>query len=114
MDFSIPEDLKQIQMLARDFIQKELLPLEKQVERTGEFPEDIRLSLKKKAFDLGLWNFAMPKEYGGGGVGTLGRILVYQELGHVSDGVGVRGGIIAASRAGAGIGPSVRRPRRRG
>ncbi len=50
MDYTvpaIPEDLKMIQMLTRKFVQEELLPLEKEVEEKGEFPEDIRQILNK-------------------------------------------------------------------
>ncbi|MFC1929429.1 acyl-CoA dehydrogenase family protein [Chloroflexota bacterium] len=104
MEFEIPEELLQLQLLVRKFIQKELLPVEKQVEEDGEFPEEVRLPLKKKAIDLGLYNFAMPSEYGGGGVGYLGWVLVNEELGHVSTSVGARGGIIGGPRTGTGFG----------
>ena len=104
MDFTIPEDLKMLQSLARDFVQKEMVPLEKQVDDTGEFPEEIRLVLRKKSIDLGLWNFSMPKEYGGGGVSHLGRVLVYEEMGHTSFSVGYCGGIVGGPRSGIGRG----------
>ena len=104
MDFTIPEDLKTIQMLTRKFVQEELLPLEKEVEDKDEFPEDIRLGLRNKAKELGLWNYSMPKEYGGGGVGNLGRALVCEELGHVSFSVGYCGGIVGGPRSGIGRG----------
>ena len=104
MDFTIPEDLKMLQTLTRDFARNELLPLEKQVDDNGEFPEDIRLGLRKKAIELGLWNYSMPKEYGGGGVSNLGRVLVCEELGHVSFSVGYCGGIVGGPRSGIGKG----------
>ncbi len=91
MDFTIPEELKQLQNLAREFIKRELLPLEKEVEERDEFPEDIRRPLRQKAIKLGLWNYAAPQEYGGGGVGALGDVLVYEELGKVSMAVGTHG-----------------------
>ena len=104
MDFTIPEDLKMLQKLTRDFVRNELLPLEKQVDDNGEFPEDIRLGLREKSIELGLWNYSMPKEYGGGGVSNLGRVLVCEELGHVSFSVGYCGGIIGGPRSGIGRG----------
>ncbi|MBI2869365.1 MAG: acyl-CoA dehydrogenase family protein [Chloroflexi bacterium] len=104
MDFVIPEDLKMLQSLARQFVREELLPIEKQVEDKDEFPEALRLKLKKKSLDLGLWNFSMPKEYGGGGVGYLGEVLVYEELGHVSYAIGCHGGIVGVPRSGIGGG----------
>ncbi|MBI2868689.1 MAG: acyl-CoA dehydrogenase family protein [Chloroflexi bacterium] len=108
MEITLPEDMKQLQMLVRKFIQKELLPIEKQVEELGEFPEELRRPLKKKAIDLGLWNVAMPREYGGGGVGYLGWVLINEELGHVSTALGARGGIIGGPRTGSGHGSEFR------
>lgn len=99
MDFTLPEELKMLQSLTREFVQKELIPVEKLVEQTGEFPESIRLPLKKKAIELGLYNCAMPAEFGGGGVGYLGRAIVSEELGHVSIAVGYTGGIVAGTRS---------------
>ena len=100
MDFELPEELKMVQKLVREFVQKELLPLEKQVEENDEFPEDIRRSLKKKAKELGLWAICAPKEYGGGGFSALARVVVCEELGHVSNAVGYQGGIVGGPRAG--------------
>ncbi|MBI2868448.1 MAG: acyl-CoA/acyl-ACP dehydrogenase [Chloroflexi bacterium] len=104
MGFPIPEDLKMLQATVRKFVQEELLPVEKQVETTDEFPDDIRLPLKKKAVALGLWNYTMPREYGGGGVNTLGRVLACEELGQVSIAVGLTGGIVGGPRSGMGKG----------
>ena len=97
MDFTIPEELVMIQKLARKFIQEELLPLEKQVEETGEFPEETRRRLRKKAVDLGLFGYHAPAEYGGG-IGVLGSALVAEELGRISQAVGKQGGIIGEGR----------------
>lgn len=102
MDFTLPEELKMLQAVTRRFVQEELLPVEKQVEQTGEFPEEIRLPLKKKAIALGLYSCAMPAEYGGGGLGTMGRVVVSEELGKVSVAVGLAGGIIGGTRSTAG------------
>ena len=98
MDFTIPEDLKMIQSLARRFIQEELLPLEREVEEKGEFPDEIRRRLRKKAVDLGFWSYQAPVEYGGGGVGLLGAALIAEEVGKVSQAVGLQGGVIGEGR----------------
>ncbi len=98
MDFTIPEELLMLQRLARKFIQEELLPLEREVEEKAEFPDELRRSLRKKAVDLGLWNYHAPVEYGGGGVGVLGSALVAEELGKVSIAVGWQGGVIGVGR----------------
>ncbi|MFC1929577.1 acyl-CoA dehydrogenase family protein [Chloroflexota bacterium] len=73
MDFTIPEELIQLKMLVRRFVQEELLPLEKEVEENDELPQEIRVRLRQKALNLGLRNFHIPVEYGGVGVGALGQ-----------------------------------------
>ena len=88
MDFSLPEELKMLKDLTKEFVKDELLPIEKQVEQTGEFPEEIRQPIKKKAVELGLYSCAMPAEYGGGGLGILGRVVVSEELGNWTAAIG--------------------------
>lgn len=98
MDFTIPEELLMIQQLARKFIKEELLPLEKKVEDTGEFTEDLRRKIRKKAVGLGLWNYHAPVELGGGSVGLLGCAILAEEMGRVSQAVGFQGGTIGECR----------------
>ncbi|MFC2031874.1 acyl-CoA dehydrogenase family protein [Chloroflexota bacterium] len=94
MDFTLPEEISQLRLLARRFIRQELLPLEKQVEETGEFPKELRGKLKQKAVELGLWNYSAPVEYGGGGMGILAVAVVHAELGWVSQSLGLVGDVI--------------------
>ncbi|MDO8490412.1 MAG: acyl-CoA dehydrogenase family protein [Dehalococcoidia bacterium] len=103
MDFIIPEELKQLQLLARKFVLQELLPLEELVEEKDEFPEDIRRELKAKAVRLGLWDYAAPVEYGGSGVGMVGMSLVSEEVGRVSPSVGFQSGIMSGIQGGGMI-----------
>lgn len=86
MDFTLPEELKQLQLLARKFVEREVLPLEKEVEARGELPEGVRLASKKKARELGLWGYSMPREYGGSGLGLLSVVVV--SLGKLSRALG--------------------------
>lgn len=81
MNFDIPEELKQVQLLARRFVEKELMPFEQEIETKGELPDDLRLKLQGKARSLGLWALDIPEELGGAGLGTLGTVLVHEELG---------------------------------
>jgi acyl-CoA dehydrogenase len=85
MDFSIPEELREVQNLVRRFVENELAPYEQMVEEKGEIPPDLRLALRKKAISLGLWAMDMPVELGGGGIGALGMVLVNEELGKTSN-----------------------------
>ena len=85
MDFEIPEDLKQIQMLVRRFVKDELLPLEEMVEERHDFPEEIRKPLIKRAWELGIRQMGIEPEYGGAGIGALGQVLASEEMGGVSE-----------------------------
>ncbi|MBI2166582.1 MAG: acyl-CoA dehydrogenase family protein [Chloroflexi bacterium] len=87
MDFTIPEEHKQIQALMRRFVRNELMPLETQVEEKGEFPPEIRRPLIKRATELGLRNLSVPEKFGGGGLGLLGQAVVEEEVGWTSPGV---------------------------
>lgn len=77
MDFTIPEELRQVKRMARDFVQKELLPRENEIEETGEIPLEIVQKIK----DLGFFGITIPPEYGGMGIGCLGFCLIAEEFG---------------------------------
>ena len=87
MDFTISDELKQIQSLMRQFVRQELMPLENMVDEKGEFPEDLRQPLIRRANELGLRNLSVPERFGGAGVGTLGQALAEEEVGWTSPGV---------------------------
>jgi len=76
MDFQIPENLRMMQETIRRFVTRELEPISQQVEQEDHIPEDI----VQKMRELGLFGLSIPEEYGGLGLGTLGEILVYEEL----------------------------------
>ena len=76
MDFTIPEDLRMMQETIRRFVERDLEPISRRVEEEGRIPEEI----VQKMRELGLFGLPIPEEYGGLGLGTLGEILVYEEL----------------------------------
>jgi acyl-CoA dehydrogenase len=88
MDFIIPEDLKMLQTLARDFVKDQLIPLEKEVlgresdlegSRQDLAPEK-EAELVRIARETGLWGLSLPEHLGGIGPGVLGICLVEEEL----------------------------------
>ena len=85
MDFEIPEDLKQIQMMVRRFVKDELLPLEEMVEEKHDFSDEFRKPLLKRALDLGIRQMGVDERFGGGGIGALGHVLASEEMGKVSE-----------------------------
>jgi acyl-CoA dehydrogenase len=90
MDFTLSEELTMIRDMARDFVQNELLPIEREVlvrdaqvggRRGAPIPPEKRARLKRLAVDQGLWAMTAPEALGGGGLSTLGACLVAEELG---------------------------------
>lgn len=84
MDLSIPQELMQVQELVRTFIDRELAPLEEQVDEADDIDAVTMRDLRQRAVRLGIYGFNMPTELGGGGIGPLGEVLIGQEIGRTS------------------------------
>lgn len=80
MDFTIPEEYVALVDSARRFRETELMPLEPQFLRDGDFTPQVRTELEHKARRHGLWALDVPEKLGGQGVGNLGACLVAEEL----------------------------------
>ncbi len=86
MDFTLAPEEKLIQQTVRDFVRRELMPLEGDVLRNeregrpGLEPEQVR-ALQTKARDLGFWGINTPEEYGGANLGSVATCLTLIELG---------------------------------
>ncbi len=59
----------------RNFVDKELIPIEQEVAQKG-VPQEILDKMKK----LGYYGITIPKEYGGEGLGLLAYVVVLEEL----------------------------------
>src|SRR5436305_5944443 len=83
MNFGLPYELTELKSLVRQFVKDELIPLETHVPREWEWelPPDVEERLNARARHLGLWSLSVPSEHGGAGLGTLGLMLVKEELG---------------------------------
>lgn len=82
MNFTVPEDLKVVQDLARELVNDVLIPLEGEIDRTGEPPGEALEQLK----ELGFYGIVIPEEYGGSGLGMLALTLVTEQLAHAHHG----------------------------
>ncbi len=80
MDFNLPEELQMLKDTVRRFVDKELIPIEMHTIENMELKPDIRERLEKKTKEMELWMFDVPEEYGGGGLGSLAQVLVWEEL----------------------------------
>src|SRR4051812_20662720 len=84
MDFALSDEQKMILGVTREFVRKELLPLEGQVSRAEiegrTFPDDATYrQLQQKAKSAGLWGLLTPEEYGGANVGPLLAAMINME-----------------------------------
>jgi len=84
MDFALTPEQRMIVDTTREFVRRELLPLEaavQQAERAGAYfpgPDELR-QLRRKAREAGLWGLLTPEEYGGAAVGVLTSCLILME-----------------------------------
>ncbi|UCC65826.1 MAG: acyl-CoA dehydrogenase family protein [Anaerolineae bacterium] len=76
MDFSLTEEQRALQKMARDFAQNEMAPVAAEYDESGEFPWPI----VRKAHELGLVNITIPEEYGGMGGTAVEECIVAEEL----------------------------------
>jgi len=84
IDFSLSEEQQQLQGLAREFAEKEIVPNAAHHDETGEFPRAIC----QKAWDLGLMNTHIPAEYGGAGLGVVDGCILAEEIARGCTGIG--------------------------
>lgn len=86
MEFSLTDEQRMVQRTVREFVTKELMPLEQQVLRNeregrpGITAEEIK-ELQLKAKKLGFWGINTPEEYGGANLGPVMTALITMELG---------------------------------
>ena len=76
MDFALTEEHRMIQDTARDFAEKELVPIAEQVDETREPP----LAAVKKLAELGFMGMMVPEEHGGAGLDDISYVLAMEEI----------------------------------
>jgi butyryl-CoA dehydrogenase len=79
MDFSLTDHQKLIRDTVRQFMEAEVRPLVKELEREEKFP----LDLLKKIADMGCCGMLMPEEWGGPGLDTVSYVLMIEEVARV-------------------------------
>ena len=76
ISFELTDEQRELQSLAHEFAARELRPIAGEWDAREEFPPD----LLAKAAKLGLTSYAVPAEYGGGGVDAVTAALIAEEL----------------------------------
>jgi acyl-CoA dehydrogenase len=84
VEFWISDEQRMVIDVARDFVDRELLPHEEVVERRGEVPDEVAEEIVRKAIDAGLYAANMPAELGGGGLDNLTVVMLERELGRTA------------------------------
>ncbi|GBD43522.1 Glutaryl-CoA dehydrogenase [bacterium HR40] len=84
MDVALSPEQQLVVDTVRGFVERELYPLEPEVERTGEVPLEIGREIARKVRQMGFWAANIRAEFGGGGLDTLTFTLLERELGRAS------------------------------
>jgi len=80
VDFDIPDELQLLGRTAREFVERRLQPIEKQVEADDKIPNDVLAEMGA----LGFFGLPFPEEYGGVGAGDLGYCVALEQFGRTS------------------------------
>jgi len=84
MDFAQSDEQRMLVETVRQFVEKEIFPHERDVDRAGVVPPDLARQIKERAKALGLYAANMPEEVGGGGLDLMSQMLMERELGKCS------------------------------
>src|SRR5215467_10682526 len=79
MDFSLKDHQKLIRDTVRQFMETEVRPLVKELEREEKFP----LEIIKKLGEMGCCGMLVPEEWGGPGLDTVSYVLMIEEVARV-------------------------------
>ncbi len=85
MNFELTQEQKQIQALAREFAEKELLPQVRERDAASEFP----MEQFRKLGETGIYGLPYPTELGGMGGSYLSYILAVEEISKVDAAFGI-------------------------
>ncbi|OYT12087.1 MAG: acyl-CoA dehydrogenase [Bacteroidetes bacterium 4572_114] len=97
MNFELTEEHKMIRETVRDFAEREIRPVAKDLDEKAEFS----IELTRKIGELGLFGMYLPEKYGGQDLDTLAYIIAVEELARVD---GSQAATLAAHNS-LGIGP---------
>lgn len=89
MNFGLTMEQQMVVDTVRAFVEKELYPLEAEVERSGIVALEVGAEIRRKVRGLGFWAPNLPEEVGGGGLDHLTLTLLERELGRASMALGV-------------------------
>ncbi len=80
LNFDLPEEIRMLRDTVRKFVDRELIPIEREARVGHKLKPDVRAHLHAKAKELGLAGYDVPREYGGLGMGLVAKVTVWAEL----------------------------------
>lgn len=85
MDFFLPPEIRECKDRMRSFVERELVPLEPLLPPfASTLPEAVTAKIVARLRAEGLWGLAVPRQYGGGGLGLLALCALREALGHTT------------------------------
>ena len=85
MDFTLSDEQKMVQEMARDFAENEIKPKAPELDKSERHPAEI----VQKMAELNLMGIAIPDVYGGGGADIISYVLALEEIARGCASVGV-------------------------
>ncbi|MCA0990549.1 acyl-CoA dehydrogenase family protein [Pseudalkalibacillus hwajinpoensis] len=82
MDFKFDQDIQFLKTNIRNFVEHEVEKVAMTIEREDRIPDRI-IEMSK---EMGLFGLSIPEEYGGLGIGMVGKCALYEELGKTHNG----------------------------
>ena len=81
MDFKPSVEQEMIVDTVRAFVERELLPYENEVEKTGQVRSELVEQIRQRSLAAGIYAANMPEEFGGGGLDNLTMAMVDRTFG---------------------------------
>lgn len=82
MDFNLDNDIQFLKNNVRNFVQTEVEAVAMEIEKEDRIPDRI-IEMSK---EMGLFGLSIPEEYGGLGIGMVGKCALYEEIGATHNG----------------------------
>ncbi|GII57453.1 isovaleryl-CoA dehydrogenase [Planotetraspora thailandica] len=76
MDFELDEDQRLFQRTLREFVERDIVPVASEWERSGRYPDTIIERFR----EMGLFGITVPEEYGGLDLDRVSFALVFEEI----------------------------------
>jgi len=82
MPATVTDELQQMKLMIKKFVDKEVEPYAQQIEDDDSIPPHLIEKMK----ELGLFGMSIPEEYGGIGLSAVGKAVILEQLGRTHNG----------------------------